>query len=47
MISFFDIALLGAFAWAGQYLWSNTTSTAARAVSLGSLVLLSLRLLGS
>jgi hypothetical protein len=47
MISLFDIALLGAFAWAGQRLWSNTTSTAARAVSLGSLVLLALRLLGS
>ena len=46
MISLFDIALLAALAWAGQRLWSNTTSAAARAVSLGSLMLLALRLLG-
>jgi len=46
MISLFDIALLGAFAWAGQRLWANTTSPAARAVTLGSLLLLALRVLG-
>ncbi len=46
MISLLDVALLGAFAWAGHHLWSNTTSTAARAVSLSSLLLLALHVLG-
>ena len=46
MITLFDIALLAMFAWAGHRLWSNTTSAAARAVSLSSLLLLAWRVLG-
>ncbi|MCP4036307.1 MAG: hypothetical protein GY733_05165 [bacterium] len=40
MISSFDTVLLVLFAWAGYRLWFATTSTAARLVSLTSLLLL-------
>ncbi len=40
MTSLFDALLLVFFAWAGYRLWSGTTSTAARSVSVASLLLL-------
>jgi hypothetical protein len=46
MISVFDIAVLAVFAWAGHRMWSKTSSMTARAVSLASLGLLALRILG-
>ena len=46
MISLLDGLLLVLFAWAGYRLWSGTTSIAARTVSLASLLLLALFVVG-
>ena len=47
MISLFEIVLLVLFALAGVRLWSGTTSIAARAVSISSLLVLAWRVVGS